>query len=333
MNPNAIKPGLNPDDPRHGSLAGYKIHRCRCPRCRTANRDYNNRYNRLNAYGRWQPMVDAEPVRQHINALRAAGLGVQRIADLAGVGNSTVQHLVWRHHAGRPPTKRLRSEVAAALLAVQATPDVLAGGAFVDATGTRRRIQALVAFGWPLAEQARRLRRSLRNFRDLLTQKQVTARTAREVADLYEQMSATPPPAGWVTTRTRRFAARNGWEPPLAWDDIDDPDATPNTDPADDEPDIDEVLVRRALAGHAPLDTLNEPERIALWKAWIAHRNEYAQPTPGLADFARIYKTTTLVAERFRNLAEGLNSRGKPRKTTTTSSSAASGRTSERTAA
>jgi hypothetical protein len=323
---------LTPDDPRHGTLSGYKIHRCRCTPCRAANRDYNDRYNRLNAYGRWAPLVDAAPVRQHVNQLRAKGLGAARIAQLAGVGTATVQHLVWRHHSGRPPTKRLRPHVAQALLAVKADTSALADGAFVNAAGTRRRIQALAAFGWSIAEQARRLNRGIRNFNDLLTQQLVTVRTAREVAELYEQMSATPPPAGMVRTRTRRMAANREWAPPLAWDDdIDDPAATPHTGQPENTPeqDVDEVLVRRALIGDARFDDLNAAEQIALWHAWERQRRARLLDGPGLKDFATLHGLKTHVVEQLRNTATRSTAKTQP----STTNAAATGRTSERTAA
>lgn len=41
-----VPPGLEPDDPRHGTGTGYTYHRCRCGPCRQANT------NRLRAY-RW----------------------------------------------------------------------------------------------------------------------------------------------------------------------------------------------------------------------------------------------------------------------------------------
>lgn len=35
---------LAPDDPRHGTTTGYRAHRCRCDRCRSALADYMREY-------------------------------------------------------------------------------------------------------------------------------------------------------------------------------------------------------------------------------------------------------------------------------------------------
>lgn len=93
----------------------------------------------------------------------------------------------------------------------------------VDATGSRRRLQALVALGWPihledrLSPHARRLTYS--------GQRTVHADTAAAVRALYDELSMTPGPS----SRSRQRAARKGWPVPLAWSDdsIDDPNARP----------------------------------------------------------------------------------------------------------
>ena len=45
---------------------------------------------RQTAYGRWQPYVDAQPVRDHINTLRAQGMGWKRVAEVANVEPSVL---------------------------------------------------------------------------------------------------------------------------------------------------------------------------------------------------------------------------------------------------
>src|SRR5262249_22050368 len=63
---------------------------------------------------------------------------------------------------------------------------------------------------------------------------QVTAATARAVSDLYDRLWNQPPPGHDQRTRiaasrARRHAERQGWVPPLAWDDdqIDCPNGRP----------------------------------------------------------------------------------------------------------
>lgn len=204
------------------SVARYKLHGCRCPGCYAANRAYENRRSRLIAYGRWQPYVDAEPVRQHVRALMAAGMGWQRISRLAGAPSGAVSKLLYGQD-GRPPSRRIRPATAAALLAVRPTLEHLAPGARVDPTGTRRRIRALAAIGWSLTEQARKLGRLVSNYRRVLESPWCTAATAREVAALYERLCMTPGPSQRSRVRARSLA----WAPPLAWDAIDDPACRP----------------------------------------------------------------------------------------------------------
>lgn len=97
------------------------------------------------------------------------------------------------------------------------------------AVGATRRVQALVALGWPQVELCRRTGIS-RGAMSHIARGNV-ARTsrvrARLIAELYEQLSMTPGPS----QHAREHAAARGWAPPLAWDDdtIDEPDARPDT--------------------------------------------------------------------------------------------------------
>lgn len=206
------------------------------------------------AYGRWQPYVDAEPARQHIRRLQAAGIGRRRIAELAGVADQTINSILGRR-PGRNPSKRLRPQVVAAILAIAASPTALADGKHVDATPTRRRIEALMAIGWPIAEQARRLGRSPANFAKVAHGRLVEVGTARQVSDLYERMSNSIPPPSRTKTLVLGYARRHGFAVPAAWDDIDDPAAVPHKP---DQPDhlADEVVVEMALKQQWPLSRI-----------------------------------------------------------------------------
>lgn len=102
--------------------------------------------------------------------------------------------------------------------------------ALVDATGTSRRVQALVAYGHPFAELARRLGCTeawLRQLARAVRTRGVLRRTAGQVAALFDQLTALPPPAGRTATHARTVAARYGWATAWAWDDIDDPAERP----------------------------------------------------------------------------------------------------------
>jgi hypothetical protein len=69
--------------------------------------------------------------------------------------------------------------------------------------------------------------------------------------------------------RARNLAARHGWLPPLAWDDIDDPNETP--DFGADDYDVDPVVVRRLLEGQRIKAT--HAEKVAALAQWVADGN------------------------------------------------------------
>jgi DNA-binding CsgD family transcriptional regulator/DNA-binding Xre family transcriptional regulator len=222
---------------QHGTRAAYVADHCPCPPCRAANRAYENNRSRQALYGRWAPFVDAAPAREHVRACMAAGLGTRRICAISGVSRAALVSLLYgtQRTSGPPvPATRIRPETAERLLAVQISTDNLAGGVCVDAIGTRRRLQALVAIGWSRAELGRRIGVTPQNFTSLLATGQVTVRTAAAVRALYDALSMQPRSADDHPTRininrARHSAAAAGWVPPLAWDDedIDDPAARP----------------------------------------------------------------------------------------------------------
>jgi transcriptional regulator with XRE-family HTH domain len=189
---------------------------------------------RLQAYGRWQPFADATPVRTHVNAIRSTGMGVANLSEKTGVSIATIDHLLYGS-GDYPPAAQLRTESAQALLAYWPTLDDYYDGAIIDATGTRRRIQALAAIGWPSnAIQQRVNHITLKAVERLRINDRVTARTARAIRDLYDEVSekraedygVTP----WVAVRSRTYATKNEYAAPIAWDPdtIDDPNAHPD---------------------------------------------------------------------------------------------------------
>lgn len=108
---------------------------------------------------------------------------------------------------------------------------------FTDATGTRRRLQALARRGWSLGKLSARLGTSRRAI-EILRYQRVTPAVAAKVAALYDELWDQPPPmATWAersaASQAGNYARRQGWVPPLGWDDepgphcIDDPAAVP----------------------------------------------------------------------------------------------------------
>lgn len=187
----------------HGTYTAYKLDGCRCTACRVANAAYASKVHRQTAYGRWQPYVDAEPARQHVRALMSAGMGWQRIARLAGVSTGGVSKLLYgAGDRGMEPSKRIRPANAQRLLAV--TADQHADAALIPARPTWRRIEGLVALGYPkswIAEQIGQ-HRALQLDRDF-----VYARTARTVQQLADRVGDTP----GTSQRARQYASARGW--------------------------------------------------------------------------------------------------------------------------
>ncbi|MTE20241.1 hypothetical protein F0L17_14210 [Streptomyces sp. TRM43335] len=214
---------------RHGTRPCY-LAGCRCPECSEANYRYMARLNLDHARGH-KRRVPADTCRSHIRALLDAGWLQSQISAAAGVDHTQISHIT----TGEQPTVARTTEQR--ILAVPPGPPPR--GRDVDATGTRRRIQALVAIGHPMAHIAREVGVGVdaigRIARGAKTA--VRATTADTVAVVYRRMSRRP----GASKRARTIAARHGWHSPLAWDaaTIDDPTATPEEeiqDPPDSGP-------------------------------------------------------------------------------------------------
>ena len=164
--------------------------------------------------------VPSGPVVDHYNKLRGAGLSCTRIAELSGVNRDTLRRMgKWTAGSG------VQLSTATRVLAVPVPHRPIdGGGRVVNAVGTRRRIQALVAIGWPLHTLADKLGCSYSALWQHTRVDSVVASTAASVDALYLQLHLTRGPS----ERSRRRALRQGWVPPLAWDCIDDPDEQPD---------------------------------------------------------------------------------------------------------
>jgi hypothetical protein len=218
----------------HG-YARYRLDGCRCYVCGYARSQYDDNRNRAIAYGTWHPWADAAPVRAHILTLQSCNLGLRRIADLAGCDRKRLQAITTgRPDRGTGPQDQVRPELASAILAVEPTLDNLGGSTVISATGTTRRLQALVAVGWPQMHLGCRLGMTPGNFGATLQRPRVIVRTARAVRDLYDAVWRADPTEHGATaagvSRARKAAAEQRWAPVGAWDDdtIDEPEAYPD---------------------------------------------------------------------------------------------------------
>lgn len=187
--------------------SAYVMDKCRCDACRESCRVYEEKRRRQALYGRWQPYVPADEARAHVRQLQAAGMGWKRVAKAAGIHTS----VMWKLLYGDPtrnmaPSKRVRPQTAAAILAVE--PD-LAPGALIDAGPTWRRIEGLVALGYPKLWIAKQL--GLQGNGLQFHENRVQVGNAQAVAALADRIGDTP----GYSSRARNYAKARGWLTPL----------------------------------------------------------------------------------------------------------------------
>ncbi len=224
---------------QHGTRTAYVLDKCGCGPCREANRRAERARSRAKLYGRYDAgHVDAQPVREHIQVLTAYGIGLKRIAALAGVSNATLGKIIYGDPSrNMPPRVRVEKRVHENVLAVGATLENLGCTVNVDGVGTRRRLQALVYIGYSQSYLADRLGMSPANFGRTMAdparrrwRNDVHAGTARSVAALYVELENKPrvgtdQRSRISVSRAMKHARLNGWLPPAAWDEdlMDDP--------------------------------------------------------------------------------------------------------------
>jgi hypothetical protein len=101
--------------------------------------------------------------------------------------------------------------------------------------GTRRRIHALQAIGYSravIAAEAGYGNGGSIAYICKPASKAVTQSTYWKIRETYERLCMTVPQSD-DAKKVRTWAKRHGYAPPLAWDDIDDPNEQPNTDARD----------------------------------------------------------------------------------------------------
>lgn len=158
---------------------------------------------------------------------------------------------------------------------------------WVPSTGTVRRLRALRCLGWTIADIARATGVPAKTLRNPCHRGQYVHRdTFTAVTVLYEQWCMTRPVGGYHE-RARRYAARMGWAPPLAYDDI-DTDPEPNYSHATDRvtgkflpqsaDDVDEVAVQRILDGDWRL-SCTRADKVAVVARWTGSHNELERLT------------------------------------------------------
>lgn len=129
--------------------------------------------------------------------------------------------------------------------------------ALVDATGSRRRLQAMLAMGWPQKEICKRLGwSSHRTFQHVVNGQQVHRKTHEAIQELADELAMTPGPSAVTRGKSRALGHRTV----LAWDDIDRDPEPPVAEPLASRDDVDHAAVVRAASGDK-LEVLRDEDR------------------------------------------------------------------------
>lgn len=206
---------MKDDDPRHGSYAGALQHwresERTCDACRSA----------------------ANRARKARDLDRIAGR--PRIVELGGRAHHilTTQPRVQLEKATgiRRPKLMLYTNGGPECRVHRSTRDrILAAGGGWTVVGITRRVQALSALGWSLAALSDEMGLS----KDSLGRARNGHRTfirhsfAETIVEHYGQLQAQRAPRHRGSIRVIADARRNQWAPPMAWDNIDDPNEKPS---------------------------------------------------------------------------------------------------------
>jgi len=217
----------NPGDRLHGTTARYASgpdehdmpgQGCRCRKCMDAHNTARNRRVRLRASGRWEPFVDAGPVREHARALQAFGIGWRRLSELSGVSPGSVQRLLFAKR-GKPPSRQVRPETRDRILAVRPVLENLDDTVLVDPAEYREQLHALIAAGWSPRLLAERIGMDRGAFyRAIGSQRWIAASTAKAVKKAYRELRGQQPPQGTPAEQkavqaARSLAGQRGWTP------------------------------------------------------------------------------------------------------------------------
>lgn len=211
--------------PAHGTYArgngapGYR-EPCKCGPCWKAMRRGRKQYVVNRQLGR-PGLVDAAPARQRLQQLTQTMTWTQ-ICEAADSDPRGLQLVA----DGR--RTQIRRTTLDRIMSVK--PQAPAPGKYLDATGYRRRLQALRAIGWSAQAIANKAQTGEVCVQRICAGGQPTVRQvlAEKILKVFAELHRTPAPPGRSATRTRNNALLNGWAPPGAWDDIDDPSAVPD---------------------------------------------------------------------------------------------------------
>ncbi|MEU6552056.1 hypothetical protein ABZ915_17495 [Streptomyces sp. NPDC046915] len=207
--------------PPHGSYArangspGYRKP-CPCDTCRATLLTAKKRYRVSRERGR-PGLIDARPARERLQQLQRT-MSLMQIKAATGCDDCNLRQII------DGTRTQIRRDTLDRILSLK--PEAPTWGTYLDATGTRRRIQALRAIGWSANALATAAGTGDSVIERICNgQPAVRGVVATKIRAVYIELAGTPAPAGRSATRAKKHAIANGWAPPGAWDDIDDPAA------------------------------------------------------------------------------------------------------------
>lgn len=210
-----------PSTAEHAASRACYLRGCPEAACRAYHLRYCKEYD-LRRHRGERRRIDATEAANHLRALIADGWTQKGIQAAASVPDHTICGLVNGIHT------QVYRETAEKILAFQPDPDAQRLGHWIDPTGTIRRVQALAVLGYPTYVVADSIGMAHATLKHIVAgrREKVGRPTARKVAELYSRWMTRPGPS----ETARRMAASRGWYGPLAWDDIDNPEAEPDTE-------------------------------------------------------------------------------------------------------
>lgn len=198
------------DDPRHGTSAGAMAHsRAGTPRCAPCFEAKTRDDKRRRVYG--SALVE---LPDHIWAV-VRTTDLRLLSRTTGVSEGSLRNI--RERGGQ-------------LRVYRSTLERLEGFDPITDLGVRRRAQALAVLGWTsrqIAKVAGIHNEYVRNAQNRDERCYMHQATRDGIVAAYDALHMTPAPQDKWTKGVRRRALAKGWAPPLAWDNIDDPNARP----------------------------------------------------------------------------------------------------------
>lgn len=210
---------MSPDDPRHGTEAGNEQHardgEQSCAPCAEAKLIASRRRTKRKTQG-YRYTAPAGRAWDRVQRWRLGGASIDDICEHAQLEPATVYRLL---HKGRDQIVYART-FAAVMRAPEGMP--------LTTIGATRRVRALQRLGYSVERITAEAGVNHDTILDAREERVFIARRVRaSIAAAYDRLHMTIPTgetrqyrAG--ITRSRNYAEKRGWPPPMAYDDIDD---------------------------------------------------------------------------------------------------------------